>query len=123
MSDCSDLIGLKYRLGADGTGGEIDCIHLCYICLDRLGIVAPPFNDAWYHSSRRLILRELYGWGYRVHKPRYTDGDILLIPQDSWAFAVIWQQGVLHADRYLKVVKWSTPRMFSKLHCFRKRNS
>ena len=123
MSECSDLIGLKYRLGADGSDGSIDCIHLCYTAFDRLGIVAPPFNHAWYDGSRRLILRDLYGGFVRVHNPRYTDGDLLLIPQNSWAFAVIWSQGVLYIEPVMEKVQWSTTRVFTTLHCFRSRNN
>ena len=123
MSDCSDLIGIKYRLGADGSSGEIDCIHLCYVVLDRLGISTPVFNEFWYRASKRDILRDILSWGYRVHEPRYTDGDVLLIPQNSWAFAVIWDKGVLYIDPFMKRVQWSTPQRFTQLHCFRSRKN
>ena len=113
---------MPYELGADGTNGKIDCIHLCYIVWEEYGIKSPPFNPEWYGATRWKVGRDLLKWGYRVPEPRY-DGDIVLVPQDSWAFGVIWQQGVLHANRHLKMVQWSTPRMFSKLHCFRTRNS
>jgi cell wall-associated NlpC family hydrolase len=51
MSDCADLVGLRYRLGADGSDGEIDCIHLVYTVLERLDIARPEFNDDWYSAS------------------------------------------------------------------------
>jgi len=69
MSDCADLIGLHFRLGADGTNGEIDCIHLVYTVLDRCQIPAPPFNSAWYEASWRMIARDLLSWGKRVAEP------------------------------------------------------
>ncbi len=48
MCDCADLVGMRYKLGADGSNGEIDCIHLVYTVLERLGIPTPAFNDGWY---------------------------------------------------------------------------
>ena len=124
MSDCSDLIGRPYRLGADGSGsdGAIDCIHLCYTAFDRLGINAPPFNHAWYDGDRRLILRELYGSFVRIHND-YTDGDLLLIPQNPWAFAVIWSQGVLYIEPVLEKVQWSSLRMFTKARYYRSKSN
>ena len=123
MSDCSDLIGMPYRLGSDGRDGKIDCIHLCYVVLDRLGIPTPVFNHRWYRGIKREIARDLYAWGYRVHNPRYTDGDILLLPQDSLAFAVIWDTGVLYINRQLEKVQWSAVQSLIQPHCFRSRNS
>ena len=42
--------------------------------------------------------RQLMAWGSRVDRPQY-DGDILLLPQQSWAFAVTWQTGILYVNR------------------------
>ena len=122
MSDCSDLIGLPYELGADGSNGKIDCIHLCYTVLDRIGIAAPPFNSAWYDSNKHQVLRDLLRWGYRIEDPKY-DGDILLLPQQSWAFAVTWQTGVLYINQQTRAVAWSSVRLFTKRHCFRTKSS
>ncbi|NBT50465.1 MAG: hypothetical protein EBT12_02720, partial [Marivivens sp.] len=80
MSDCADLVGMRYRLGADGTNGEIDCIHLVYTVLERLDIVRPEFNEDWYNASSYKVLRDLLRWGVRVDRPEY-DGDVLLMTQ------------------------------------------
>ena len=62
MSDCADLVGLRYRLGADGSDGEIDCIHLVYTVLERLDIARPEFNEDWYSASSYKVLRDLLRW-------------------------------------------------------------
>lgn len=118
MSDCSDLIGRPYRLGADGTDAEIDCIHLVYVVLERLKIETPPFNPDWYTATRRQIIRDILGWGRRIQQPEY-DGDILLLRESNWAFAVTWQTGILYINRHLSKVAWAPARAFSDPICFR----
>lgn len=118
MSACFDLIGLKYRLGADGSNGEIDCIHLVYQALDRMAIPTPPFQTEWYTKPTKAVLRELLAWGYRVPKPLYN-GDVVLIPQDRWAFAVTWEQGILHINRLSERVAWCPLASLTDAHCFR----
>ena len=122
MSDCSDLIGMPYRLGADGSDGYIDCIHLCYKALERMGINAPEFKPSWYEASKWEVCRDLMRWGFRVEKAEY-DGDILLLPQQSWAFAVTWQTGILYVNRMSKKIQWSSVRLLTKYHCFRTKGS
>jgi hypothetical protein len=119
--DCSDLIGLPYRLGADGTDGAIDCIHLVYEVTRRAGIEMPTFNPDWYEASKWQVLRDLLKWGERVSGPLY-DGDIVLIPQDSWAFAVTWQTGILYINRQLERVAWCSAQNITTRHCFRSRS-
>ena len=122
MCDCSDLIGRPYRLGADGTRREIDCIHLVYKVLHRLAIPTPAFDPSWYDGNRRQIVRELRAWGNRVERPQY-DGDVLLIPQQGWAFAVTWQKGILYINRHLNQVAWCPIAAIKPCHCFRSKNS
>ena len=122
MSDCVDLIGLRYRLGADGSNGEIDCIHLVFKVLERCGIDAPPFNPDWYSSSKTKVCRDLLRWGYRVDQPKY-DGDVLLLKEDAWIFAVTWQTGILYINRQLGIVTWAPAYSFMKSHCFRTKGS
>jgi hypothetical protein len=117
-SDCSDLIGRPYRWGADGTDAEIDCIHLVYVVLERLEIQTPPFKPEWYTASKRQIVRDILSWGRRIGRPEY-DGDILLLRQSSWAFAVTWQTGILYINRHLKKVAWAPAQAFSDPICFR----
>ena len=121
-SDCSDLIGRPYLLGANGSGPEIDCIHLCYEALRRMGIKTPTFKQSWYKASRMEVCRDLLAWGFRVRRAEY-DGDILLLPQHSWAFAVTWQNGGLYIHPQTKMVMWSLVQAFTTYHCFRSRES
>ena len=120
-SDFSDLVGRPYRLGADGSGDEIDCIHLVYTVLDGLGIKTPPFNDGWYTASKRAVVRDLLRWGRRIPRPEY-DGDILLLRESNWAFAVTWQTGILYINPYLAKVAWGQAQLFTNPACFRSRS-
>lgn len=122
MSDCADLVGMRYRLGADGTNGEIDCIHLVYTVLERLDIVRPEFNEDWYNASSYKVLRDLLRWGVRVDRPEY-DGDVLLMTQGNWAFAVVWLSGVLYINTELEKVSWCSLRQLSAYRCFRTKSS
>ena len=122
MSDCADLVGLRYRLGADGSDGEIDCIHLVYTVLERLNIPRPEFNEDWYNASSYKVLRDLLRWGVRVDCPEY-DGDVLLMTQGNWAFAVVWLSGVLYINTELEKVSWCSLRQLSAYRCFRMKSS
>ena len=113
---------MPYRLGADGSDGYIDCIHLCYKALERMGIDAPKFKPSWYEASKWEICRDLMRWGFRVEKPEY-DGDILLLPERSWTFAVMWQGGILYVHPTLQKTQWSLARLFLSYHCFRMKNN
>jgi hypothetical protein len=122
MSDCSDLIGYRYRLGATGKDGEIDCIHLVYTVLGRLHIPTPAFNPAWYTASRIQIARDLLQWGERISDPSY-DGDVLLLKQGTTAFAVTWQAGILYICPNTEKVNWCPLAAQKGFHCFRMRSS
>ena len=122
MSDCLDLIGLRYRLGADGSNGEIDCIHLVYKVLERRNIPTPKFEDAWYEASTTKVCRDLLRWGFRVDQPAY-DGDVLLLKEDNWTFAVTWQTGIFYINRQLDSVTWGPASSFTNYHCFRMKGS
>jgi hypothetical protein len=116
-----DLIGKPYRLGADGTDpdGALDCIHLVYEALRRLGIPTPAFRADWYTLSTHTVLRDLFRWGERIERYRY-DGDVVLIPQDRWAFGVVWDQGILHFHPLTQQVAWCPLASVSKsAHYFR----
>ena len=99
-----DLIGRPYRLGADGTGpdGAIDCIHLVYVVLERMGIPTPEFQADWYNQSVRQYGRDLLKWGTRVDEPQY-DGDVLLLDQGDPVFAVVWSKGCLYINKLADV--------------------
>jgi len=118
MCDCSDLIGRPYHLGADGTGTEIDCIHLVYTVLERLGIPTPEFNPTWYDSDLKTIIRAIKDWGNRVAQPEY-DGDVVMLAHDHWAFGVTWQSGILYINRDLQKVAWCPLSTLPKCRCYR----
>jgi len=118
MCDCVDLIGLKYRLGANGENGEIDCIHLVYTVLERLSMAAPTFDADWYTASRTTVARALLSWGDRVPEPQY-DGDVLVLAQIPWAFSIVWQQGVLYINRQTEMVQWCQLAAIGDCHSFR----
>jgi hypothetical protein len=118
MCDCSDLIGRPYHLGADGTATEIDCIHLVYTVLERLGIQTPEFNPAWYDSDLKTIIRAIKDWGNRVAQPEY-DGDVVMLAHDHWAFGVTWQSGILYINRDLQKVAWCPLSTLPKCRCYR----
>ena len=108
LSSCSDLIGKPYLLGADGTDGPIDCIHLVYQALKIMNIPTPDFKKHWYELPHREILRDLNAWGIRIESPTY-DGDVSVLPdsETGWAFGVTWCSGILHINRALMAVNWS----------------
>jgi hypothetical protein len=105
MYGCADLIGMRYRLGADGAGREIDCINMVYVALCDMQISTPPFKQSWYSASWRAIARDLLTWGRRIERPVY-DGDVILLNQDRVAFAVAWSQGALYINQQMEKVSW-----------------
>jgi hypothetical protein len=119
-----DLIGRPYRLGADGTDpdGALDCIHLVYEVLSRLGIRTPPFNAAWYDASGRRIARDLLRWGQPINRLAY-DGDIAVMLQSPTAFSVTWQAGIFHINQHLSQVAWCPIDTLQACHCFRSRSN
>ena len=112
---------MRYRLGADGSDGEIDCIHMVYVVLRDLGIATPAFDERWYEASWATIARAFLQWGRRVSAPR-LDGDVLLMPGDK-AFAVVWQNGVLYIDRLGNRVCWSPLSTMPSCPCCRSKDS
>lgn len=118
MYDLTDLIGLRYELGADGSNGKIDCIHMCLAALDRMERQRPAVNPAWYGMNRHGIVRELLKWGNRIQKPEY-DGDIILLPQEAHTFGVTWQQGALYINSLSLAVQWCPLGLLPTCHCFR----
>lgn len=119
-----DLIGRPYRLGADGTDpdGALDCIHLVFAVHRRLGYSVPDRNAAWYSNNRVRIGRDIIRWWTRVPAPEY-DGDVVVAPQASFAFAVFWEQGCLYINQHLKAVAWCPTGMMQYSHCFRSRSA
>jgi hypothetical protein len=120
MCDCIDLLGKPYRLGAQGNDpdGALDCISLVYVVLKRLQIETPPFDKSWYVKPYRAVLRDLLSWGNRIAQGSY-DGDVVLAPQDRWAFGVVWDQGILHIHPLTQKVAWCPIAAMPTAHFFR----
>jgi len=116
------LIGKKYKLGADGSGEEIDCIHLVYAVLKELDIPTPKFKEEWYSASTRDIIRDLRKWGRPIKIPLY-DGDVVLQKQEHWSFGVVWQKGVLCINRLSKQVVWTPLINIIAPHCYRMKSN
>ena len=116
------LIGMPYRLGGDGSDGTIDCIHLVYRVTEAVGVEMPPFKESWYEMDWRVILADLDAWGRRVERPAY-DGDIVLCPQETAAFAVTWQKGILYINNSLGAVGWCPIEGWPICRCYRLRGS
>jgi len=123
MSSCSDLIGLRYQFGANGENNEIDCIHLVYKALKYMGKNPPPFKDDWYTTTSSIsIARDLLSYCTKVDKPEY-DGDVVLIPQNTWSFGVVWHTGLLYINAESERVAWCPLDNLNKCRCFRLRSS
>ena len=103
---CDQLLGLRYSLGADGTGGEIDCIHMVMYALDDMGIPRPKLEDAWYRQSALVHARAIKKWGNRIAFPSY-DGDVIWLRAETPTFAVLWDRGFLHISQAAMRVMWS----------------
>ena len=109
---CFDLLGMPYRLGADGSDGEIDCIHLVYKALEDMGIEPPPFDSGWYESDWRPIARVILKWGNRIERPQY-DVDVVIDPTTKHAFGVVWQGGLLAIGDLSHRVQWFPLSVFN----------
>ena len=113
---------MRYRLGADGSDGYIDCIHLVTAVLDQLGIRHPPITEVMYQAGGRQIARWLLCWGRRVAEPSY-DGDVLLLPSERPAFGVVWDNGILSINQTSEVVQWAPLWNCIACPCFRMKGS
>lgn len=105
MSRCSDLIGMPYELGADGSTGSIDCIHMVYVVMEELGIPMPTFDNAWYEQSPFAIARHLRAWGFKTDN--LYDGNIFWTASSGPSFGVVWQNGILYISQKRNAVHWS----------------
>ena len=103
---CDQLLGLRYRLGADGTDGEIDCIHMVMYALDDMGIPHPQLEADWYEQPALVHARAMRRWGDRIAIPAY-DGDVIWLRAETPTFAVLWDRGLLHINQTAIRVLWS----------------
>lgn len=119
---CSHLIGLKYRLGADGSAGEIDCISLVYRVLENVNLHPPPFKPAWYTMTDRQILQDLQSFTVRIDCLRY-DGDIAVLGGQLPAFGATWENGLLYINRTSLRVDWKPLHSLSIRRSYRLKKS
>ena len=111
---------MPYVLGADGSRGSIDCIHLVYEALRVMEIPTPPFKQSWYELPAREIMRDITSWGNRIASPTY-DGDVSVLPdsETGWAFGVTWNSGILHINRGVMAVSWSPHELVQPSRSYR----
>jgi hypothetical protein len=119
---CSNLLGKRYELGADGSGETIDCIALTVSVLDHLGIGNPGVLRQWYSMGAREILRELNHYTERIEQPTY-DGDIVVLRSPTPAFGAAWQGGILYINQSLQRVDWKPAAMLSIHRSYRMKRS
>lgn len=119
---CRDLLGRPYRLGADGTDKEIDCIALTVTALERMGIENPGLRREWYGMTPRQVLRELKRYTVPIERPTY-DGDIVVLSGAPPAFGVVWQRGILYINQALMKVDWKPVGQLSILRSYRMKES
>ena len=119
---CESLIGLRYRLGADGGNGEIDCIHLVLKALQIMGFKPPACDRRWYRMSEASILKELQRHTDRIDRPAYN-GDIAAWHDQRPAFGVTWETGILFVNQQTKRVDWKPLGAFTIHRCFRMKST
>ena len=109
---------MRYRLGADGSDGEIDCINLVYGVLADMKIPTPDLDPSWYAYPTIPICRALLSWGRRVSAPTY-DGDVSLLMGGHAAFGVTWKGGILCISNLTERVVWCPTAALQIRHLFR----
>ena len=119
---CESLIGLRYRFGATGENGEIDCIHLVIKALNLMGFSPPPCARRWYKMTEAEIIGELQRYTDQIDRPVYN-GDIAAWHDTRPAFGVTWETGLLYINRQTERVDWKPLGMFTIHRCFRMKGS
>ena len=104
-----DLIGMKYRLGADPERhGAADCLTLAKAVLAWQGITTPAGKREWYRRLRRgdtaVFQEELRRWGNEINAPKL--GTVALCRSVyGLGMASYFEQGWVHFDE--SAVRWS----------------
>lgn len=86
------LIGMKYRLGADpAKHGAADCLSLSRAVLHWYGVLMPPAQRSWYRRLRRrdysVFEEQLSLWG--VESRQLKVGTVALSPGPAGSFGLI----------------------------------
>ena len=114
----SELLGMQFVMGADGTDRKIDCIHLCLYALDNFKIPRPDLDLRWYETGAMTHLRAMRKWGRKIKQPTYN-GDILWVGGGGPTFAVVWDSGILHINRQSETVNWCPIGKISNFRAYR----
>ena len=92
------LIGLKYRLGADPERhGAADCLSLSKAVLASYGIETPTPQRDWYRRLKRgdtsVFREELSRWGQQTTTLRIGSVGLCLSDNDAKGLATYWGGG------------------------------
>jgi hypothetical protein len=104
-----NLIGLKYRLGADPQRHKAaDCLTLAKAVLKYQGVPTPAGRREWYRRLRRgdtaVFQEELSRWGVTVEQPKLVT--VALCQTDSgFGMASYFEDGWIHFAG--SAVQWS----------------
>ena len=103
------LIGLRYRLGADPVKHHAaDCVSLARTVLKYYGITSPEPTRDWYKRVRRkdfgIFKEELEKWGNETKE--FKIGTVALCKSNvGYGLAVYWKDGWLNCGE--SMVRWS----------------
>ena len=125
-----ELIGLKYRLGADPVKhGAGDCLSLVRTVLGHYGFIVPQGERDWYRRLKKkdysIFFEELNRWGVESPPKLGTIG--LCKSDDGYGMAAYYEEGWLSYRRTLEdqLVIWSPLEALLVVGCYfqRKQNS
>jgi hypothetical protein len=118
-----ELIGLKYRLGADPEKhGAGDCLSLVRTVLANYGFIVPQGQRDWYRRLKKkdysIFFEELNRWGVESHPKLGTIG--LCKSDDGYGMAAYYEEGWLSYRRTLEdqVVIWSPLEALLVVGCY-----
>ena len=104
-----DLIGLKYRLGADPERhGAADCVTLARAVLRHHNVITPEPQRAWYRRLRKgdtqVFKDELERWGEKVSTPKIGSVALCHSPL-GYGLATFFEDGWIYFAE--SVVQWN----------------
>ena len=118
-----ELIGLKYRLGADPVKhGAGDCLSLVRTVLGHYGFTVPKGERDWYRRLKRkdysIFFEELNRWGVESPPKLGTIG--LCKSDDGYGMAAFYEEGWLSYQKTLgkSVVKWLPLEALTLVGCY-----
>ena len=103
------LIGLRYRLGADPIKHQaVDCVSLARTVLKHYGISSPKPTRDWYRRVRKkdfdIFKEELEKWGNETKQ--FNIGTVALCKSNNgFGLAVYYEEGWINCGE--SEVRWS----------------